>query len=489
MYVIFIESIVSLLANYEGESMLDSYKLQPETASEADVYDAIILGAGITGLVAASVLLRQNSARIAIIDEYQHIGGNHIDWSANGFTFDIGSLIFQDDSPLLKHFPELLEHYVHIHPTWGRLNPQRQITRYPISIVDDILGAGPVGICRIVLSIIHARIWRRRLRNAKDFARFWIGGYLLKRSGLENYMARFYGVPPEHIDLELAEKRMMWIKEHSSLRGLLRKMRQRKLPHLKNKQLARPKEGYTVLYEPAKKGLIENGVIFRLGTPISKVAKDDEQFIVTPAQGKTIAAARVISTMPINIMLRLCGLEQEKSLETITLISLYFSFSGDRGFTQSILYNFSYEAAWKRLTIYSDFYGRNDGREYFAVEVVSNDTITSIELAEAEFRAHVASNAIFNGDLKLEGGQILQNAYPIYTHGAPAEADRQIDRLRQFGIESFGRHGAFNYQPTARVSTLEAERALGYRHPEPADNPERRERHDKRLELIPCKSG
>ncbi len=467
--------------------MHDSYELQQETASEAEVFDAIILGAGVSGLVAASVLIRQGNGRIAVIDRYESIGGNHIDWSANGFTFDIGSLVFQDDSPLLKHFPELLEHYIHIHPTWGRLNPQRKITRYPISVADDILRAGPLAICRIALSVIHARIWRRELRNAKDFAAFWIGAYLLRHSGLENYMARFYGTPPEHIDLELAEKRMMWIKEHSSLRSLVKKMRQKKLPHLQNRQLARPKEGFAALYEPVKRSLTANGVTFKLGSSISKIEKGGEQFIVIPAQGERIAAKRVISTVPINIAYRLCGLEQEKSLETITLISLYFSFSGDRGFAQSILYNFSYEAAWKRLTIYSDFYGLTDGRQYFAVEVVSNDAITSIELAEAEFRAHVAKNDIFNGDLRLEGGQILENAYPIYTHGAPAEAARQIERLKQFGIESFGRHGAFNYQPTARVSTLEAERALGYRHPEPANDQLCREQHDTRL--ISCESG
>lgn len=469
--------------------MHDSYELQQEPASETEVYDAIILGAGISGLVAASVLLRQNNERIAIIDEYAHIGGNHIDWSANGFTFDVGSLIFQDDSPLLKHFPELLEHYIHIRPTWGRLNPQGKVTRYPISIADDIVGAGPLEICRIAFSVIHARVWRRHLRNARDFAAFWIGGYLLKRSGLENYMARFYGMPPEHIDLELAEKRMMWIKEHSSLRSLLRKVTRKKPAHTQNKQLARPKAGYAFLYEPAKRSLAENGVTFRLGTSISKVVKGDDHFIVIPTEGRQIASRRMISTVPINIAHQLCGLSQEKPLQTITLISLYFSFAGERGFAQSILYNFSYEAAWKRLTIYSDFYGKTDGREYFAVEVVSNDTITSIDLAEAEFRAHVARNNIFKGELRLEGGQVLENAYPIYTHGAPAEAASQIERLKQFGIESFGRHGAFNYQPTARVSTLEAERALGYRHPEPADTPVHREQHDKRIDLIPCGSG
>ena len=73
------------------------------------------------------MLAQQGCKRIVVVDEYDHIGGNHIDWSSGGYTFDIGSLIFQDDSPLLKHFPELLAYYVPIQPRWARLTPQRLI--------------------------------------------------------------------------------------------------------------------------------------------------------------------------------------------------------------------------------------------------------------------------------------------------------------------------------------------------------------------------
>ena len=67
--------------------------------------------------------------------------------------------------------------------------------------------------------------------------------------------------------------------------------------------------------------------------------------------------AAVVSTIPIDHV-RVCGL-QLTALPTVTLISLFFSFSGDRGFASSILYNFAHSGAWKRLTVYSDFYGRS----------------------------------------------------------------------------------------------------------------------------------
>jgi hypothetical protein len=145
---------------------------------------------------------------------------------------------------------------------------------------------------------------------------------------------------------------------------------------------------------------------------------------------------------------------------TVALISLFFSFSGDRGFEHSVLYNFSHEGSWKRLTVYSDFYGREGGREFFAVEVNSDHVSGSVAKAEQDFRDHVASNKLFVGDLRLEGSNYVTNAYPIYTENADVKASRIIAALRTLGVESIGRQGGFDYQPTARHTTQQAEVAL-----------------------------
>ncbi|CCM78305.1 FAD-dependent oxidoreductase [Rhizobium mesoamericanum] len=427
--------------------------------SAVQQFDVVVLGAGISGLVAASILSAQGNS-VVVIDEYDHVGGNHMDWSSNeGYTFDVGSLIFQDDSPLLRHFPELLERYVPIEPTWGRLNPQGKITIYPISVRDDIIGAGPIGVIRIFASVLYARIFQRRMENARDFARFWIGSYLLHRSGLGTYMRRFYGINPEEIDLDLARKRMLWIADYASLINLIRRLARRKRSTgPKNRQLARPREGFESLYRSAVLRLESGGVVFKLKTSVRQLHKTDCGYELLLDEG-TLSSARIVSTVPISVAERICGNGQTSALNTITLISLYFSFAGERGFPQSIIYNFSHEGSWKRLTVYSDFYGRVADREYFAVEVIAS-TATTPEEAEAQFRQHVCANGLFRGDLQLEGSHVLTNAYPIYSKGASQIAAEAIARLKSFGIESIGRQGGFNYQPTARVSTIDVETAI-----------------------------
>ncbi|MFC5141982.1 NAD(P)-binding protein [Actinomycetospora rhizophila] len=422
-----------------------------------------MLGAGITGLVSASILLVQGAHRVLLIDEYPQVGGNHLDWSVGEYTFDVGSLIFQDDSPLLRHFPEILPRYVPIEPSWSKINPQGTVTRYPFSLREDFLAAGLWECLRLLGSALLARVAHRRMRNARDFARRWIGTRMLRRSGLENYMERFCGLPAERIDLSFAQKRMLWIAENAKpgrviRSGLAALCREEPSPPT-NQQLARPPEGFGELYAPAVAALEERGAQFMLGAKPRRVARTSTGFTVDVGD-RVVSSTRLVSTIPVDSIRELCGLDTKKHLPTVTLITLFFSFAGRRGFDDSILYNFSHEGAWKRLTVYSDFYGLRNDREYFAVEVISGTRVATAEQAEYDFRRHVVNNGLFLGDLVAEGHHVLTNAYPVYSGGAGERAAKAIAQLREWGVESFGRQGAFEYQPTARVSTIHAEEAL-----------------------------
>jgi protoporphyrinogen oxidase len=427
--------------------------------NSVDSFDAVILGAGISGLVSASILASQGTGRIALVDEFAHVGGNHIDCSYGSYTFDVGSFIFQDDSPLLKHFPELLPRYIPILPTWGKLNPRGKVAIYPISIRDDIAATGLIEWGRMVASVAFARLFQRRTTNAKEFARYWVGARFLRQSGLEHYLERFFGVPADEVDIKFAKKRMLWISEHATVNVFFTRLLKRSKAPRKNRQLARPREGFSYLYEAAVQRLERTGVTLHLGAEMQSLKRNGQGFVLN-LKDRDIRAKRVISTIPIERAQALCGVHAEKKLNTVTLISLFYSFSGDRRFPYSILYNFSFNGAWKRLTVYSDFYDKANGREFFAVEVIASQVGDSIDAADRDFRRHVQENGLFLGDLRLEGSRTVSNAYPVYTNQSGERAEQAIGALKAFGIESFGRQGGFDYQPTARVSTMQAETML-----------------------------
>lgn len=444
----------------------------PEGDNLLGTVDAIVLGGGISGLVSAAILADQGARQIYLVDEYPTIGGNHQNREVGPYTFDVGSFIFQDDSPLLSWFPELLERYVPIHPTWSRLNPQGRVTRYPFSLRDDLLRFGPLGVLMISMSLVTSRARCAQLTNAQDFVEYWLGKRFVAQSGLGAYMERFCGVPLSQIDLEFAKARLGWIPAHARILPHIQQMMSNTLRRLRtgrrrsptNQQLARPREGFAFLYEPTRKILEARNVEFILGQKITSIERQESKgkgaaFSVNVG-ARSIMARRIVSTIPLSECMRLSGLPVPV-LPSLTLVSLFFSFTGVRGFDTSILYNFSNEGAWKRLTVYSDFYGEAEGRQYLTVEVVHAGGAISIEDESERFRAHAITNGLLHGDLRLEGANVLHEAYPIYVRGSAARAAASRAALSKFGIESFGRQGGFTYQPTARVSTQQAEEALG----------------------------
>lgn len=431
-------------------------------------FDAIVLGAGISGLVSASILSEKADQRVLLLDEYETAGGNHIAADHGGMTFDIGSFFFQDDSPLLAHFPQILPIYQDIGSyTISRLTPFGQVARYPVDMRRELLGAGPAEFMRILLSVLWARLRVNPRKNAENYATYWIGRRFADRAGLRHYLRRFYGTEPARIEAVFAEKRMGWI-ANPSKRILDAIKPRRPTAAAGNRQLVRPREGFGPLYAAAVDGLRERGVQVELGARLQSIDRLDGRMRVVTSHG-SFEAPMLLSTIPLNRTLALCGMPEEPGIRSASLTSLFYSFRGRRGFDSNVLYNFSHDGAWKRLTVYSDFYGTVEDRIYFTVEVISSDEPVPPEKAAADFAAHCAKAGILSGDLRLEGALITGSAYPIYLDGASIAADQAITRLREFGVLSYGRQGGFDYQPTARVSTQTAEAhvAKAVMEPEP----------------------
>ena len=428
-------------------------------------WDAIILGAGISGLVSASMLHRQGFRRILVVDEYDHIGGNHIDRHIGPYTFDIGTLVFQDDLPLMAHFPELLPVYHPVTIDISRVAPGGDVRRYPFSLHDDVIAAGPVEWARLAASLLWARLPPVRISNAAEFAEYWLGRRFFEVSGLADYIERFYGARASEIDRVFAEKRMAHIADAASLRKRIARLLGAKKGWDTKQEFVRPRAGFGHLYDAARQSLMRQGTSFALGAPLRSVTREGSSFRVKTEALDAVSEC-VFATIPLTRALAVCGLPGAGALPSVDLVSLFFSFEGARGFSSNVLYNFAETGRWKRVTMYSDFYGPAAGREYFTVEVNCAErrpaaaAETQIGSLVEDFRSNALRRGLLEGDLILEGSHVLQNAYPIYREGAMAAADAAIGKLRDFGIKSFGRQGGFDYLPTSRHVTLAVEEKL-----------------------------
>ncbi len=340
-----------------------------ENTLKASLFDAVVLGAGSSGMVSASILLNRGLKRVLLLDEYGHLGGNHISLDIGPYTFDIGSFFFQGDSPFVTHFPELMKHYIPLHYSVARVSPQGQVASYPFSLKQDVLSAGPVEWARILSSLAYARCFAKPDASALQFAHYWLGRRFCERSGLANYMERFYATNPDAIESVFAQKRMRWIADHANMKAMLRHCRPEKEPPAF--QHIRPREGFPRLYSAVDDSLRQRGAEIRLGQTIRSIQRNEQGGFRLALVGGDVYTDNLISTMPIDRVSELCGLPVDRTLDYVTLISLFYSHGGDRGFSSNVLYNFTPVGRWKRLTMHSDFYGRAEGRDYFSLEVVA----------------------------------------------------------------------------------------------------------------------
>jgi len=426
-------------------------------------FDVLILGAGVTGLASAYFLARSGQ-RVCLLDDYPSPGGNHISRELNGFTFDVGSIFFFPDNPQFKMFPGSNENFVPVDLTMSRITPQGQVRPYPLSIQDEIL-KHPGVLLRVALSLGFSRLLSNPGTNAESHAIYHIGSYLYRRSGLRNYLLRFYGIDSKQISLHFVKRRMNLADAFSVrkvAKDLLGRMKSTRgsIAVVKTRALARPIEGFAAHYDKVTNVLRAEGVEVRCSAGLKAMSKVEDGLKISTASG-TLFAKRVINTLPLKMAFNLLGKSDAVQISSTKLCTLCCSFSGQRGFATVVLYNFDDGGAWKRLTMHSDYYGVRDGREFFCVEVTLRDQVPEPKSLFEDFAAHTRQRGLFRGDLRFEGHMDLDFAYPICDMHAEEQRLRLINLLAHWGVETIGRQGLFDYIPHSSIAIEEARERFG----------------------------
>ncbi|MGV7032125.1 NAD(P)-binding protein [Methylobacterium symbioticum] len=420
-------------------------------------YDVVVLGGGVSGLVSSFDLARRGYG-VCLLENYTTAGGNHISRSMSGYTFDIGAIFFWDDNPLFTMFPKIRPLCVPVDYTIQRINPGGLVTTYPYSIKDEFLSMSAMEMGRSVAHLLYAKYRYRRQNSAEDYINYYLGSFLARKSGIDKYVERFYGLHSSKISYEFAHKRMNWIGANAGLRERLKRAtlpKSRRPKPFAASCIARPRSGFGEMYHLAVETLSDMGVESTFDAGVERIRRSNGHYVVE-TRGSTIQCDRVLSTFPLKITGALLGFEDATPPASTQMLTLFCSFEGSRNFDTTILYNFHAKGAWKRLTMHSDYYGRSDGREYFSVEVTCIGSVPAEGQAFADFAESVRSVGLFSGALDLLGSLVTDFAYPVYAIGSEASRDHYMDRIRSAGIDLVGRQGLFDYIPASDIAARKA---------------------------------
>ena len=414
----------------------------------------VVLGAGIAGLAAADRLARAGH-RVIVLEASARCGGTHRSRNIGPYTFDVGSIFYEDGSRLFELADGLREMCPAVQRRQRRIAPSGHLLHYPLEPRETLLQF-PLRLPAILADIAWSRLFVRRDGSLEAILRQRLGQRLLNQTGLAAYVARFHHVPARDIDELFFFHRMAFVERMTRLgamlgtgwRSLLARGpgvagRKRKDLHI------RPAAGYDELFLVVRQRLEAAGVEFRFGAAVQAIARQpDGSFAIRTAAG-SITAPAVVSTIPLNALHEML-FGQPTGLASLHLTSLFVSAGQLHPDTGNVLFNFHTAGRWKRATIYSRMYPHlGEGRAFFTVEItIPPGGAHDPEAGFADFAAHLQALGIAD-DLRLEGSERVEDAYPLYAPGSVALLEQALARVAAAGVITVGRQGRFEYLPTS----------------------------------------
>lgn len=414
-----------------------------------------ILGAGPSGLALARRLADLGGVDVTIFEQSDRVGGLHHSVGFDGDHFDTGTFLFNSRHGMLETFPELAHEFVQVAYRPRSITPTGSFDKYPFSPSGYVRDHGPLAAARVVPELLWSKLRYRRKDSVAAFARYYMSDTVYRQSGLRDYVCRLNDADDSELDVLFAELRMAPIAHNGFRKIVTRKLpsRDKKRPLKLADRLVRPQEGMPYLYGKMRDDVSERGVNILFDQKITAISATSEGFTVV-ANGITSTHDRVVSTIPVPAALQLIGAEARSSFPTRNLISLFYR--GDFVPDAPVLFNFTTAGMWKRITVFSKFYGPGaDGRDYLTAEVtVQGEDPADVETARRDFEAHMATHGVLAKPVYL-GAELTKNAYPLYLKDSlpEMEADKQV--LIDFGIDVLGRQGNFEYV----ISNVSARRA------------------------------
>jgi protoporphyrinogen oxidase len=408
-----------------------------------------ILGAGPAGLCLASHLSKLPNVGVDVFEKTNRAGGLLRSVEHEGLHFDIGTYLFIHNHGLLETFPFLRPGFVPIQYRPQSLTPALTLDAYPFTLRRFLKDNGLLKTGLGIADLLLCKVRDRNYQTVPGFARYFIGNTIYRKSGLQRYIFRLHNLPDEEIDLIFAESRLKALRAQSFRNQLKRRWHRltnrgtgKPLTSLQDRSV-RPADGLEAMFGRIVNHLTETGVGIQFETTVSSVRRCDQGFIVKLPDGEKYYD-RVVSTIPIPVMLKLLGEQPANCVTTRSLLSLFYR--GKMRPDSGVLFNFSREGRWKRITVFSKFYGPVEGDDYFTVEITTDDhSEKSVQGLIQGFEGHILKTKLLNGPPRLLGHLVTPNAYPVYQAGQMNAVEQEKQRLTDHGIDYVGRQGNFEY--------------------------------------------
>lgn len=428
----------------------------------------VIVGAGPSGLAAGWELI-QKGQEVLILEQENEVGGLCRTFDFNGYKFDFGGhRFFTKQKEVQKFWEGILGDEFLTRQRLSRIYYQKNFFLYPIKLGDALKKLGLVESFLIGVSLIWVRIKKLWATKKETTFEDWVVARFGKRlfnHFFKSYTEKVWGISVKELGADWAAQRM---KNISLLRVLKNALIKPQPGQIKSwiEEFQYPKYGPGTLYNKVADIIKEKGGQIKLSRKIEKIIHRDGiiKKIITKkedGQGEELVAEEFISSIPLNIMLKLLSPPPQEEILKIADKMRFRSF-----FDVCLIINkkdifpdnwiYIHEPLVSLIRVqnfknWSPFMTINANKTNIGAEYVCWDTDDLWKMSDEELinLATKELEEIGLVDSKLvEKGAVIKNryAYPVYYLDYKKDLEKIFVYLSQFkNLQTIGRSGLYRY--------------------------------------------
>lgn len=439
----------------------------------ADV-DIVVLGGGPAGLAAAGRAAASGRS-VLLLERGPAVGGMAASFEVAGIRVDAGSHRLHPAGPpaVLDLLRGLLGDDLQTRPRDGRLRLYGRWVGFPLRPAELARTLPPAALARIARDAA-TRPFARTDPSSYESVLLGKLGPELHRALYGPFAVKLWGLDGTRIDPEQARRRV----SAGGVWGIARKI----LRGQKNGQgrvFSYPRRGFGQIVDVLAEAAVKAGATIETGAEVTGVATRPDRVAVSTADGRTVHAGHVLSTVPLPVLARLASADVPATgLAFRAMVLVYLVHSGGRWTRWDAHYLPGPETPVTRLSEPANYRVSPDDppdRTVLCAEIpcaVGDPvwTATDDELA-ALVRAGLAATGL--PPVNLTGVEVrrLPHVYPVYETGyadrlRPLEAWADgLDRVTTFGRLGLFAHDNTHHAMAEALDAVDALRPDGTRDP------------------------
>ncbi len=268
-----------------------------------------VLGAGPAGVAAAYRLTQRDDVAVQVLERGAQAGGNSSSILLEGIWCDYGSHRFHPvaDPDIIRDVKALLGEDLLLRPRHGRIRLGGKWIHFPLKPHDALLRL-PKPFAASLLADMALKPLRGKAKGEPTFAstlRSGLGPTIAQQFYFP-YVTKLWGLKPEELAVELAERRV----SGSSVGKILAKM-MRQLPGFRSPTAGRfyyPRKGFGQIVQNMADAAESQGARFEFGTSLSRIERDGSRAVALYAEKdgneERIEADHIWSTIPITNLIK-----------------------------------------------------------------------------------------------------------------------------------------------------------------------------------------